>query len=355
MLTAVLTVLKIIGILLLIILCIILVILFVPIRYSADAEIPRKDLSGGIDEHITDGVNCNIRISWLLHLIRVSVRYPAATRFSVKILFFTIFPKKVKNKKKSVKKSFKKSEKKARSLPKKKSEAEPGSDEESISFSNEVSEEKSDNWEKYQPEKMTNTVSDMQFQESRSEKEENAKEKEESKHHAEQSEENESENGTISDFWRKCRDIMLRIWNFLKNQQNVLQKTWYTISRICDKISLIKETLESDIFQRAWKIASSQLLKVWKQLRPGICNVTIIYGTGDPALTAQILGIYAMMYPFLSDWISINADFDDAVIGCTAHIRGKITLFRLLWCAAVIYFNKDIKKVYRRFRRIMKR
>ena len=88
MLTVVLTILKIIGIILLIILGMILLVLFVPIRYSVDAEIPQKDLSDGIDEHFSDGIMCNVRITWLLHLIRACVKYPAAKSFSVKILFF---------------------------------------------------------------------------------------------------------------------------------------------------------------------------------------------------------------------------------------------------------------------------
>ena len=370
MLTVVLTILKIIGIILLIILGMILLVLFVPIRYSVDAEIPQKDLSDGIDEHFSDGIMCNVRITWLLHLIRACVKYPAAKSFSVKILFFTVFPRRRQKQKKSVKDA----ERKADILKNRKQEAEPGSDEEEMPVSNEISdgsvsvEDKSENWDKYQPEKVADTGENSQSQkiedeEKEKNKEENIEEninkanpeQEKKEQGEEQSEEAESEKKTIFDFWRKCKDIALHIWNFLRNQQNVLKKTWYTISRICDKISLIKETLESDIFQRAWKIASLQLLKVWKQLRPGICNVTIIYGTGDPALTAQILGIYAMMYPSLPDGISVDADFNTAVIGCTAHIRGKITLFRLLWCAAVIYFNKDIRKIYRRFRKILKR
>ena len=108
MLTVVLTILKIIGIILLIILGMILLVLFVPIRYSVDAEIPQKDLSDGIDEHFLDGIMCNVRITWLLHLIRAYVKYPAAPPFSVKVLFFTVFPRSRKKRKKSKKDAEKK-------------------------------------------------------------------------------------------------------------------------------------------------------------------------------------------------------------------------------------------------------
>ena len=166
MLTVVLTILKIIGIILLIILGMILLVLFVPIRYSVDAEIPQKDLSDGIDEHFSDGIMCNVRITWLLHLIRACVKYPAAKSFSVKILFFTVFPRRRQKQKKSVKDA----ERKADILKNRKQEAEPGSDEEEMPVSNEISdgsvsvEDKSENWDKYQPEKVADTGENSQSQ-----------------------------------------------------------------------------------------------------------------------------------------------------------------------------------------------
>jgi hypothetical protein len=340
-----------------------LLILFVPIRYHADLNLPQKDLSGGIDTHFTDEITADAGFSFLLHLIRGRIVYPQAPQFTVKVLFFTVFPHKKKSEgRKADKKEENRTEKNTEKdvntdseIKTEKSaqgrserEAEPGSDEEWISPEKEEntgnkghgedaaasSEQQSANWEGYRaaipPEE---------------EKNEGAA----SEDDAEQEETKSSVHGFIC----KCREILQRIINFLKTQQNVLKKTGYTISRICGKISMIKETLESNTFQRAWKVASGQLLKVWKRLRPGKCDIDLVYGTEDPALTAQILGIYGIMYPFLPDGVSVNAVFDAAVIGCTAKVRGSITVFRLLWCAGMIYFNKDIRRVYKRFRRIM--
>jgi len=178
MLTVVLTILKIIGIILLIILGMILLVLFVPIRYSVDAEIPQKDLSDGIDEHFQDGIMCNVRITWLLHLIRACVKYPAAKSFSVKILFFTIFPRRRQKQKKSVEDA----ERKADILKNKKQEAEPGSDEEEMPVPNEISDEsvfsedKSENWDKYQPENVAGAGGNAQSRKFEDEEKEKNKE-----------------------------------------------------------------------------------------------------------------------------------------------------------------------------------
>lgn len=355
MLTIVLTILKIIGIVLLwiigIILVLLLLILFVPVRYHADLNLPQKDLSEGIDEHFTEGLTADAGFSFLLHLVRGRITYPQSPQFTVKILFFTLFPRKEKSAGKEEPAGEEKAEKKEnrKSAQKKpEREAEPGSDEEWFTPEKEEHKEskteeagaeaqQSANWEGYRP---------------ATPPEEETDESGASENSTGDTEQEEGES-SMQGFIRKCREILQRIINFLKTQQDVFKKTGYTISRICGKISMIKETLESNTFQRAWKVASGQLLKVWKRLRPGKCDIDLVYGTDDPALTAQILGIYGIMYPSLPDGVSVNAVFDAAVIGCTAKIRGSITVFRLLWCAGMIYFNKDIRRVYKRFRRIM--
>ena len=96
LLTGILTVLKIIGIVLLVILAVILLllllVLFAPIRYKADASVPRSDL----DNFDVEKISAKVGFSWLLFVIRGGLDFPANKEFTLRIFGIKILPKKEK-------------------------------------------------------------------------------------------------------------------------------------------------------------------------------------------------------------------------------------------------------------------
>ena len=95
-LTVLLLILKILGIVLLvflgILLALLLIVLFVPVRYQG---------SGYREEGDPVPVHVQLKVTWLLHLVRVSFIYPEEAFLKVKVLFFQILPAKEKKKKDS--------------------------------------------------------------------------------------------------------------------------------------------------------------------------------------------------------------------------------------------------------------
>lgn len=98
-LTVLLLILKILGIVLLvllgILLALLLIVLFVPVRYQG---------SGYREEGDPVPVHVKLKVTWLLHLVRVSFIYPEEAFLKVNVLFFQILPAKEKKKKASNKK-----------------------------------------------------------------------------------------------------------------------------------------------------------------------------------------------------------------------------------------------------------
>lgn len=98
-LTVLLLILKILGIVLLvllgILLALLLIVFFVPVRYQG---------SGYREEGDPVPVHVQLKVTWLLHLVRVSFIYPEEAFLKVKVLFFQILPAKEKKKKASNKK-----------------------------------------------------------------------------------------------------------------------------------------------------------------------------------------------------------------------------------------------------------
>lgn len=86
---------------------------------------------------------------------------------------------------------------------------------------------------------------------------------------------------------------------------------------------------------------------------PDKSDTYICLGTGDPAQTAEIVGAYSIVYPVLYKKVRYEPDFEEKVIELDTHLKGHITIFVLVYSAAVCFFNKDVKKVIRRFKKIL--
>lgn len=320
MLAGVLGVLKIIGIVLLVILAllilILLLVLFVPVRYRASLYIPETELDKDFD---VQKIEFTGRFSWLLHILSGGIDYPKDGSFYVKVFGIKIFPGKDKGK-------------------------------EQIADKKDIEKDKEENG--------VIEMSDMKELEDKEPEpyaEESAKTDETSQEASDKDSEDsewgdEKEDRALIEI---IQDIIDKIENFLKTPQNVFEKIKYTISRVYDKIKMIKNTLENDIFKRAFALVKGKLIKVIKMILPDKYKAEILYGLGDPATTAEVLGAYGMFYPVFMDNVVLQPDFERQVIMVKADIKGHITIFTVLYSVLVCYFNKDVKKVIRRFKKIM--
>ena len=334
MLAGVLTFLKILGIILLciigFILILLLLILFVPVRYRIDSSIPRTNLDGGFD---AEKVYARMSFSWLLHILSGGIVYPENKQFEVRLFGIRVFP--LRKKKEKV------------DTIDNKDEGKPSGG--VVEMSNipendhvEAVKEEADSVEA--------------GKEETSEKEE-ASEKEENNSPDGTATEKESDEEALDEpksFLDVLWNIIDKVTNILETPQNVFEKIQYTISRVCGKISMIKTTIENDIFKRAFDLVKRKLLRIIKMILPDKCNIRLGLGTGDPAQTAELVGIFGAMYPFLFNKVSFEPDFDEKVIEMDAHLKGHITVFTIVYSAAVCFFNKDVKKVIRRFKKILR-
>ena len=116
---------------------------------------------------------------------------------------------------------------------------------------------------------------------------------------------------------------------------------------------MIKSTLENDIFKRAFELVKKKLIKIIKMILPDKCDISLLLGTGDPAQTAEIMAGYGALYPYLYRKVRFQPDFERKVVMTDAHLKGHITIFTIVYSAAVCYFNKDVKKTIKRFKKII--
>ena len=284
-LTVLLLILKILGIVLLVLLglllALLMIVLFVPVRYQG---------SGYREEGDPVPVHVQLKVTWLLHLVRVSFIYPEEAFLKVKVLFFQILPAKEKKKKASNKKE-------ADGKKPKTDKKEVGSD-------------------------VSDTTSDQKI-----------------------SDEGNTAVEDGGDDRRTLLDFVRKLFSAIRNIKYTIRKIYDKINHIIHNIRYYIKILQTESFKRAFVLCREQLLRLMKIVLPRKVSGTFTIGMEDPAATGQILSIYGILYPLIGDSITVIPDFEKPVMEGSFRFKGKITAFTLIRIAAKIYFDKDLKRV----------
>lgn len=287
------TILKIIGIILVSILALLLILigvfLFLPVQYqlrgSKDAE--KAELS--------------LYVNWLCHLFRIRVNYgqDSGLVYSVKLLFFQLFPQKEKPEKPQKEKKPKKKEKPERiEEPKEKAEVKDKPD---IAESERIK----------QPDK---TV--------------------------------------------EIRDTNHKSADKRNETPKKKAKETFTFGNICDKIKGIcsscekfKKFITSEEVKGTLKFLNEQRKYLVRHLKPSKADVYLHFGTEDPALTGQILAALSVLYPFYGYRLDIEPNFEQVVLEGNAFIKGNVQFYVILLTVWRAYKNQYIRKMIDRVRK----
>lgn len=130
-------------------------------------------------------------------------------------------------------------------------------------------------------------------------------------------------------------------------------------SRLCGRLKKrtgwikdAKEFWHSENTVRMVCILKDNVLHLWRKLKPKVLRGNIIFGTGDPCTTGQILGVAAVFYAFYGKGIQIIPDFEEARLEGNLFIRGRISLitmiiilFRIFFCREWSRFRQEAKQL----------
>ncbi len=340
MLHIILLILKIIGIVLLCILGFLILSvlcgLFVPVRYRI--EVSREEGEG------KPPVTAHVRITWLLHLVNILVRYPAEVIVRVRIFVFTIFRIPVKERK--TKDTGRKKNRKKRKQPNEPENETGAENESSLDGEADAGNEETVVGDGFTP-SLTESPDSLTPQDSVAEPE-------------------EDDEGTPEDgrgFWlfrmiRKCIDkikwIIEKIKYAVDKIKALFENIQYTIRKFCDKIRFTldniqyyREVLESDSFKRSLELSKRELGYVFRKLKPDKFEADLSVGMDDPAATGQILAIYGMLYPLIGQHVRLVGDFacEGTHIEGKLYIQGRIRAYTFIRVLIRVYRNKDIRRL----------
>ena len=380
MLTVILTILKILGIIIAVVvgllLLIVLLVGFVPVRYKASVKYPEEGTLNedvisrrkrdalmnkikGSDEKEESGeeeeeekkpllIKANAVVSWLLHIVHVTVDVDSSGMVMNARLFglFKIYStdpefvkKKEEKKKKKEEKRRKKEEKQkqkeaAKKKDEKDSEKEESSkenkDEKLIAASSDDKQDKdtADTSEEKDTEKDTDKANSGPY-----DTEENKADDKDDELDIDDDEEDEesAKYKGIKGKFRKIKDKFISIKD--------------KIIHLNKKKDYLLDMKDNERVRNGVSYAKDKFLLILKRILPKKLNGYVAFGMDDPATTGKILGTVSGFFPIWGEHITLVPDFENKRLEVDADLKGRIMLGMLVIPALKVWFNKDIKYI----------
>ena len=167
-------------------------------------------------------------------------------------------------------------------------------------------------------------------------------------------EEEEEKNGIFSRFLQFLR----MIWKFFAGIPRKLKNLKCTFRRFCGKIKRMarkyraaKEFALDERTKAAVRLVLEQAKIFARQALPRKICGEVRFGTSDPALTGQILGIAGIFYPLLMDNVKVDPDFEQTILEGELFLKGRLRIVSAVRIAWRLFRDKNVRYVYRKLNR----
>lgn len=115
------------------------------------------------------------------------------------------------------------------------------------------------------------------------------------------------------------------------------------IKRICEKASSLREAVEDEENQKAFRLLISRVKYLLHHLRFRKFEGRLKFGFDDPAMMGRILGVLSLFYPLYGECFTITPVFDHTVFEGEIALKGHVRLIHILIAAIQLMMNKKIR------------
>lgn len=136
---------------------------------------------------------------------------------------------------------------------------------------------------------------------------------------------------------RGIRQLFLWFQNVIKIVRKIKKK----VHSVQDLVDILR----SDAGKAFICIVKENVIHLWKQIHPRRMRGKVIFGTGDPCSTGELLGVFALFYAWYGNGVQIIPDFEQKRIEGNVSFRGRIRMITLICIAWRIIKNKDGRKL----------
>ena len=314
--------------LLLFVLALLLMVLFVPFCYKVT-----------VDCH--EELSVNGRVSWCNFLARLKFSYAGEKADGVlRILGINVGKFLAWRKKRKKKRAIKKKNKvKKKESKQKQAKQQPDSGEKPKEVKETQEEEHSEEKSRQQDEQQDDEQKKQQDEPSKGEQEkELSGEREEGKKKKKDSKRKKTTKSRVS-----IKERIKAVQNFLKSLSHMLHQIRKKASWGCR----VKEFLQEENTRRMVCILKDNVVHLWRKLKPKVLRGKIEFGTEDPCLTGEILGVAAMFFACYGRNVEVIPDFNEEKLDWNLFIKGRVSLITIL----VIIIRIMISKEWNRFQK----
>jgi hypothetical protein len=149
--------------------------------------------------------------------------------------------------------------------------------------------------------------------------------------------------------WERMKGYKERIASIIQEWKAKLIRIFTTISSFRFKLDLILGFLRDEINKEGMHLTFASLKKLLKHILPTRLKSKIIFGTGDPCSTGQALGAMSILYSFYGDKISITPDFEHSIFEGKHLAKGRIRLVTILIIVVKLIYDKRFKQLKNNF------
>lgn len=139
------------------------------------------------------------------------------------------------------------------------------------------------------------------------------------------------------------RRLKLKVMNFFRRIKDKVTGFVQKLKNIKNKASLILNFLNDENNRRGFRSTYEALKKALRHILPTKIKSRLVFGTGDPCSTGQILGIFSILYGIYGDKLQITPDFENKVFEGSHYIKGRIRICTLLIIIIRLLLDKRFK------------
>ena len=132
-----------------------------------------------------------------------------------------------------------------------------------------------------------------------------------------------------------------QLFLWLQNVIKIVRKIKKKVHSVQDLVDILR----SDAGKAFICIVKENVIHLWKQIHPRRMRGKVIFGTGDPCSTGELLGVLALFYAWYGNGVQIIPDFEQKRIEGNVSFRGRIRMITLICIAWRIIKNKDGRKL----------
>lgn len=115
------------------------------------------------------------------------------------------------------------------------------------------------------------------------------------------------------------------------------------IKRICEKLSALREAVEDEENQKAFRLLLSRVKYLLHHLRFRRFEGRLVFGFEDPAMVGRMLAVLSLFYPLYGECFTITPVFDHTLFEGEIALKGHVRLIHILIAGIQLMMNKKIR------------